>query len=229
MNSLSRKIGYWASLSMALIFIIWLFSYIVITLTSPIFYWINFQDYLLYVQNNNQFFQYVAKFFMLLFGPFFVVLLNSFYEVVPDGKKVLVRLGIFFGLAFAILSSLHYFVQLSSVRMNILKGTTDGLEHFVQANPYSISTSIDMLGWTLFLGISSAFMAPAFVGGKIQLTIRYAFMANAVSCLMAGIGYLFRIDIMTFFFINIGVGGSILTMAIASSMLFRNQGRFISD
>jgi len=86
-----------------------------------------------------------------------------------------------------------------------------------------------MLGWTLFLGISSAFMAPAFVGGKIQLTIRYAFMANAVSCLMAGIGYLFRIDIMTFFFINIGVGGSILTMAIASSMLFRNQGRFISD
>jgi len=214
---------------MALIFIIWLFSYIVITLTSPIFYWINFQDYLLYVQNNNQFFQYVAKFFMLLFGPFFVVLLNSFYEVVPDGKKVLVRLGIFFGLAFAILSSLHYFVQLSSVRMNILKGTTDGLEHFIQANPYSISTSIDMLGWTLFLGISSAFMAPAFVGGKIQLTIRYAFMANAVSCLMAGIGYLFRIDIMTFFFINIGVGGSILTMAIASSMLFRNQGRFISD
>jgi len=171
----------------------------------------------------------MARFLMLLFGPLFVVFINSFYEVVPPGKKVLVRLGIFFGLAFAILSSLHYFVQLSMVRMNILQGATNGLEHFVQANPYSLSTSIDMLAWTLFLGISSAFMAPAFVGGKIQLVIRYAFMGNAISCLMAGIGYLFKIDIMTFFFINIGVGGAILTAAIASSLLFRDLGGFMND
>jgi hypothetical protein len=207
-----------------LVFIIWLFSYIVISLSSPIFYWIDFQDYLIYVQDNNQFFQYLAKFFMLLFGPLFFVLLNSFYDIVPEGKKVLVRLGAFFGLGFAILSSLHYFIQLSSVRMNILKGTTVGLEHFVQANPYSVSTAADMLGWTLFLGIASAFMAPAFIGNKVQLTIRYAFIINAVSCLMGGIGYLFRIDIMTFFFINVGIGGSILTIAIASSMLFKSPG-----
>ncbi len=224
MNKLSCKIGYWASLSIAFIFIIWLLSYIAISLTSPQFYWINYADYLQYVKNNNQFFQDLARFLMLLFGPLFVVFINSFYELVPPGKKVLVRLGIFFSLAFAILSSLHYFVQLSMVRMNILRGATEGLEHFVQANPYSLSTSIDMLAWTLFLGISSVFMAPAFSGDRIQLVIRYAFMGNAISCLMAGIGYMFKIDIMTFFFINIGVGGALLTITIASSMLFKNLG-----
>jgi hypothetical protein len=29
---------------------------------------------------------------------------------------------------------------------------------------------------------------------------------------------------MTFFFINVGIGGSILTIAIASSMLFKSPG-----
>jgi hypothetical protein len=35
---------------------------------------------------------------------------------------------------------------------------------------------------------------------------------------------MFKIDIMTFFFINIGVGGALLTISIASSMLFKNLG-----
>jgi hypothetical protein len=229
MNNLSCKIGYWASISLVFSFIIWLISFVGIAFTSPLFIWSNLQDYLLYVKNHNQFFQHLARLFMLMFGPLFVVFLSSFYELVPVRKQLHVRLGIYFALAFAILSSLHYFVQLSMVRMNILQKTTAGLESFIQANPYSFSSSINMLGWTLFLGISSAFMAQAFAGSKLQVVIRYAFIGIAVSCLMSGIGYLFRIDIMTFFFINIGVGGALLTLTIASSMLFKSLDKFKKD
>jgi hypothetical protein len=38
---------------------------------------------------------------------------------------------------------------------------------------------------------------------------------------MAGIGYVFQIDVMMFLFINLGVGGAIMTLAIASIRLFK--------
>ena len=131
------------------------------------------------------------------------------------------KISIIFALAFAVLTSLHYFVQLSSVRLNIEKGNFEGLEHFVQANPISIITSIDMLGWILFLGLSSFFIFPIFTGNRLNRIIRYSFIINGLSCFIAGIRYIFKIDILTFIFINSGVGGAVITMTISSIKLFR--------
>ncbi len=220
MKTLSYKIGFWSSILLTLTFAAWIVCFVGIAITPPLFYWTNLPDYLTFVETHSQVFQIIAKFFMLLFGPLYVIFINCFYDYAPDNKKVLVRISILFGTAFAILSSLHYFVQLSSVRLNILHGQTNGLEHFVHANPNSIMTSIDMLGWTLFFGLSSLFIFPIFTGDKLNRIIRYAFIANGLFGLLAGIGYVLQIGFLTIF-IDVGVGGAFMTVTIASIKLFK--------
>jgi len=221
MNTLSKKIGFWSALFLTLVFIAWIVCFIGISFSSPVFYWTNIGDYLTYSHTYNQSLQYIAKFFMLIFGPLYVLLINSFYDHAKEEEKAWARISLLFGLAFAILSSLHYFVQLSAVRLNILHGQVDGLANYVQANPYSIMTSADMLGWTLFLGLSSVFISPVFKENRLDKTIRYAFVFNGLFCMLGGIGYIFQIDLMTFIFINIGAGGALLTVCVASMKKFK--------
>jgi len=221
MNKISYKIGYWSSILILIAFIIWIVSFLGIAISSPLFYWTNLSDYIIYFKANNHFFQNLAMIFMLLFGPLYILLINSYYDYVADNRKVLVRISLLFALAFGVLSSLHYFVQLGSVRINMESGNFEGIEHFVQANPVSIMTSVLMLGWTLFLGLSSLFIFPVFSGKGVVKWIRYAFLINGLSCFIAGIGYLFQVDILTFIFVNMGVGAAVMTIAISSIKLFR--------
>ena len=72
---------------------------------------------------------------MLLSGPVFVLLLNGFYDNTDDSKKVLVRISILFAVAYSILSSLHYFIQIGAVRLNVINENFEGIEYFLQANP----------------------------------------------------------------------------------------------
>lgn len=221
MKSLSFKIGYYSSLVSTLLFITWMVCFIGIAATSPLFYWSGFEDYLNYAGQNSQVLQHIAKALMLAFGPLFVVLINSYYEYAPREKRFLVRLSLLFALGFALLSCMHYFVQLSAVRLNLLEGTVNGLELFVQANPHSIMTSIDMLGWTVFLGATSFSVFSVFGKGKGERMIRLAFLANGIFCILAGVGYLFQIDVLTFLFANLGVGGALITAMFYSARLFR--------
>lgn len=221
MNNLSYKIGYWSAISLTIIFIIWIISFVGIAISSPLFYWKNIDDYIVYVQSNPRFFQNLAYFFMLFFGPIYVIFINSFYDISSEQNKLLIRLSLLFALAFAITSSINYFIQLSSVRLSILKNNFEGLEYFIQANPDSISTSFVMLGWTLFLGLSSFFIFPVFSGNRLRKVLRIAFLFNGIFCFLAGIGFIFQIDLMTFLFVNIGIGGAIMVISITSIKLFK--------
>lgn len=231
MNKLSFRIGYWSAISLTFSFAIWIVSFVGIALTSPLFYWTNLADYIVYVQSNGRFFQNLAYVFMLLSGPLFVLLLNGFYEYAADSKRVLARIGIQFALAFAVLSSLHYFVQLSSVRLNVINENFQGIEFFLQANPLSIMTSFVMLGWTLFLGLSSFFMFSVFNGSRPDRLLRLAFLFNGFSCIAAGIGYVFQIDALTFIFVNIGTGGALMVISIGSIRLFNKllKGKYLTS
>lgn len=221
MNNLSYRIGIWSAQLLVFTFVIWIVCFIGIATTSPLFYWTNLPDYIDYFKSNSQHFQNIAKSSMLLFGPLYVLLINSYYDYAAENKKVLVRISLLFGLAFAILSSIHYFVQLTTVRINIEQGHFDGLGHLVQANPHSVMSSVNMLGWTLFLGLSSFSIFPVFKGDRFDKIIGYAFLFNGISCFLGGVGYLFHIDLLTFVFMNLGLGGAVMTFSIASISLFK--------
>lgn len=218
---LSLQVGFWSALLIAAAFLIFIICFVLIVSTPPLFIWTNLADYLRFAAQQSQVLQDAARFTMLLFGPLYVVLLNSIYEHTPQDKKLLVRIAINFGLAFAVLTGINYFVQLSAVRLSLLKGEFQGLEQFVQANPISGISAINMLGWTVFLGLSSLFVAPVFSGSKLEKAIGIAFFVNGLCCLLGGIGYGFDIVILIFLTINLGMGGAVFTAAILLCIFYR--------
>jgi hypothetical protein len=222
MNS-THKLGYWCALSLTIIFIIWTACFLGIAFSSPLFFWTNLNDYLLYIRTNNQIFANVAGVAMLLFGPLFVILVQCFYDAAIPSSKPYVRISLLFALAFAIVSCLHYFVQLTSVRILLEDNHPLGLELFVQANPYSIMTSVDMLGWTFFLGITSFFLVPVFKQNSWNRSILIYFLILGISCTLAGLGYAFQIVWLTFLFVNIGVGGSLFAISLTTVKFFRGH------
>lgn len=218
---MALKLGFWSALLAAVMFLIFTVCFILILATSPLFFWTDLPDYLLYVRDNNQTLAYVARFCSLLFAPLFVVVLNSLHEIVPSEKQILTRNSLSFGLLFAMAIGIHYFVQLTAVRLSIQAGQTVGLEQVVQANPISAIAAINMLGWTLFLGLSSLFLVPIFGDGRLQKIIKVAFLVNGVCCLVGGVSYIFQWLVLLFLMINLGMGGALTVAMIGLALYFR--------
>ncbi len=223
MPNLSIKLGFWSTLLGATALIIFTICFVILLLTAPLFMWTNLDAYLSYVNSNNQFLQHLARLMSLLLGPLFVLALNSIHDYAEENKKALTRASLAFGLAFAVLTGINYFVQLSSVRLNILKGTTDGLIQVVQGNPYSAVSAINMLGWTLFLGLASLFVAPVFGGGRLENVIKVTFLLNGVFCLLGGFAYVLEITPLLFVTINLGMGGAFTLALITLTLFFKRR------
>jgi len=223
MKNISNKVAFWASIFLLVAFSVWILSFVGIAIQSSFFIWTNMEDYMVHYRSAGHFYQHLAYVFMLLTGPAWLLIIHGYYEISPVSVKALCRISLLFAMGFAILSSLHYFVQLGAVRLNLAADRWDHMEPFIQANPLSVMTSVDMLGWTLFLGISSLFMVPFFTGRDSGKFLKYAFLLNGISCLLAAIGYLFQIDLLTFVCINLLTGGAMVVIAAGSLKLFAAQ------
>lgn len=224
MNRLAVQIGFWSALTSALALLGFTVCFIVVFATSPLFFWTDLADYLDYVAENGRVWADVARVFALLFAVSFVVTLNAVHEFVPVERRILTRISLAFGLLFAGMISIHYFVQITAVRLSIQAGQTAGLEQVVQANPISAVAAINMLGWTLFLGVSSLFLVPLFGNGRLQKTIKTAFLVNGICCLLAGVSYIFQWLIILFVTINLGMGGAVTVAMFALAIFFRRLG-----
>ena len=221
MSQLSIKLGFWSAFLSAVAFIVFTICFVAILVIGPIFIWTDLSTYVAYFNDNNQIFQHLARLTMLLFGPLFIVMLNSIHDYAADDKKILTRISIGFGVGFAILIGINYFVQLSVVRQNIEKGHLEGLIQIVQANPASVISAINMLGWSLFLGVSSLFVGPVFSGSRLEKTIKIMFLLNGIFCILGGIGYVFELTLLLFLSINFGMGGSVTIITILLCVLFK--------
>jgi len=225
MNRLSLQIGYWSALFCVALFVIFTGCFVTIIVTSPLFLWTDLDNYVAYVQENGQFFANLARFCMLLFAPLFVVLLNVIHENAPADKKLFTRCSISLGILFAGLISLNYFVQITAVRLNLQSGQTTGLEQIVQANPLSAVSAINMLGITYFLGLCSLFLVPVFSGDRLAYIVRYAFLVNAICCLLGAVSYALQLNVLLFITINFGMGGAVMVASAALAVLFKRQER----
>ncbi len=194
---------------------VWIISFTGIAIQSPLFYWTNMEDYNDYINSNSQFFQYLAKSFMIIFSLAYMILTIVFYEFITTERKILAKIAIVFSIMFALVSSIHYFVQISSVRFAIAENEYSGLEHFLQSNPISFLSSVNVLGWTLFLGLSTLFMYLGFIYTSGPKGIRIGLLISAIQVYL-GNGYLFQIDILTFVCLNLGIGLAFFTITISS-------------
>jgi hypothetical protein len=221
MKSISIKLGYLTSLICIATFVIWTICFVAIFKVNPIFKWTNLANYITYTSNYNQSFKYLAQFSMLLFAPAFLIMLHSIDDYASVDKKILSRISISFATIFAACIGIYYFIQISSVRLSIAKGQIAGLEQFIQSNPISGIAGINMVGWTLFFGLSCLLIAPIFTGSRLNKVIKYAFISNGIICILGGIGYVFDNIILIFLTLNFGMGAATLAATIALLVFFR--------
>lgn len=221
MNSIALKAGYWASVIGIATFVAYTFCFVVILFVNPIFIWTNFDNYIMSVQTTNQIFKYIAMILMIAYGVSFVIQVCSIEEIVAGTKKYYAKLAELFGIGFLTLTCINYFVQISTVRMQINLGQTNGLEQFIQANPISGMAAINMLGWTIFFGLSCIFAGLALGNTKIEKVIKYAFLSNGIMMFIGVTAYLLDKSVIVFLCINL-MGAAILTATISLCILFKN-------
>jgi hypothetical protein len=78
----------------------------------------------------------------------------------------------------------NYFLQLTVVRNNPRLYAWLAMDF----NPDSAFWSLEMIGYTL-MGLAALFTLPIFSRSRIELTIRWCFLANAVFIVLGNIGY----------------------------------------
>ncbi|MBN2274601.1 MAG: hypothetical protein JXR41_02570 [Bacteroidales bacterium] len=220
MKSISVKSGQWAAITALATFLVWIICFTAISMVNPPFSWTGLEDYIDYSTTYNQSFKFAAQLAMLLFAPAFVVMLHSIKDRADEHKKFLTGTALSFGIMFAVCVGIHYFVQISSVRLSIVSGHTAGLEQFIQSNPYSGIAGINLAGWTLFFSLSCLFLAPVFTGKGLNRVIRVALIANAVFCLLGGFGYIMDYVILVGICLNLGLGGAMGTAVVGLLIYF---------
>jgi hypothetical protein len=152
-------------------------------------------------------------------------MVSSIHDIAKDEQKILTRIAFAFAAIFAALIGLHYFVQISAVRVNVEKSHLDGLEHFLQSKPDSAISAVNMLGWSLFLGLSSIFIAPIFSGNKLENALKRLFLLNGIFCLLGGIGYVFENVPIVFLTINFGMGGCVTAISVLLTFFFKRVNK----
>lgn len=225
LNRTSLTLGFWSALLCLATFLVFTVCFIIAFTLPPVFHWTTMQDYLAYSNPASQPFKSVAQLMMLLFAPLYGVLLSSFYDLAGPQQKPLARAALLMGVLFAGMISMHYFVQLSTVRLAVASGQTAGLEQFVQANPISAMSAINMLGWTLFFGLSSLLIAPVFTGRGLGKFIRIMFLINGVCCLLGGVGFVLDSALLVLLTIDFGMGGAVIAITLALCLFFRRRMR----
>jgi len=89
-------------------------------------------------------------------------------------------------------------------------------------NTISGIAAVNMLGWTIFFGLSCIFAAWVFGNTRIERIIKCALLANGIMMFSSAVGYLFDIAVLIFLCMNIGMGAAVLTAEIYLSKLFKN-------
>ena len=101
MNKTILNLGLWSAIICLASFVVWIISFTGIALSSPLFYWTNLEDYINYVNTNNQFFQYLAKSFMIVFSLSYMLLTFVFHEFTVAQRQILSKIAIAFSIMFA--------------------------------------------------------------------------------------------------------------------------------
>jgi hypothetical protein len=224
MYNISTKLGFWSALLIAVSFVIYTACYIAILAAFHIPQWTNVQDFAAAINQPWFILFTVCQFMAFLVGILFVLLVSNIHDYAGQEKKALTRSALCFSIIFAALSSVHYFIQFTAVRMNMVQNNLQGLEQFIQLNPGSVIASVNMLGWTVFLGLASFFVAPVFSKGRLEKAIKYTFIANGVFCILGATGYIFDVLALYLLFFN-GMGAALIVVSICLAVFFRRLGK----
>ena len=109
----------------------------------------------------------------------FLVLLASLYESTPPPRRVWSLAALSFGIAYAVLITMNYFVQLMFVLPRLRNGDTRGIETFLFVPFDSFLYAVDILGYS-FMSVATLFAARAITGDGSRRIARWFMTANGL-------------------------------------------------
>lgn len=192
-GNLIYKIGFWSSILFAVLGVLYAIGMVALLFAFPIPEWNGMKETADSFSTAYVNFYSLCQVAAFASAPIFVIMLCCIDVYTSQDKKVLSKISLCFGVIFAVLSSINYFVQFTSVRQSVLKGQLEGLDQFVQWNPSSAFYSINLLGWTLFLGLSTLFLAGVFSEEKRGKWIGRLFILNGITCVLGAVATVFEI------------------------------------
>jgi len=132
--------------------------------------------------------------------------------------EAVTRIALSSAIAYAVLSSVYYFVQAALVRTDLSGGRVEGLSQLFQLNPASVFTAVNVLGWTVFFAVACLCLGVllAWPGGSPLLGA--LLLANGLVCVLGAAGYLGRVRVLSVLYFN-GMGLAVLAFSLAGVVL----------
>lgn len=115
----------------------------------------------------------------LLLGPSFLVLVVSVHQMAAPERRIWSHAAVAFATAYAVLTGLVYFAQLTFVAPRIANEQPQGLEPFLFVPFNSFLYSVDLLGYS-FMSVATLFAAQVFTGGGLHRVVRWLLTANGM-------------------------------------------------
>lgn len=110
---------------------------------------------------------------------------------------------------------------MTSTRLQIQAGNTDGLIQFTQSYSISAINGINMLGWTLFYGLTTLALGFSFDFLKETAVLKFSCIMNAVVMFTGLTGYFINNFLILLFTMNLGFGGMGLLITICFIRYFK--------
>ena len=200
MNDTGMKIGFWASLLQSIVGYLYVIVYIIFVITSPWLLnpWTGIADFALLYNGANAVLIIIIQVLAFLQAFFFFIIMVVISEKVTGERKTLVKIGVYCTVIFLALSSVHYYIQWTSVTSGILNGELEGLNLLAQFNMDSPVSMINMLGWMFFFGIANIILAFCFETGAKRNWLKWGFLINGIICVISFIFYTIGLKSISF-------------------------------
>jgi hypothetical protein len=115
----------------------------------------------------------------LFLGSAFVVLLVCVHQSTPTSGRVWSLAALAFGIAYLVLISMNYYVQLAWVMPRLARGETAGMEEFLFVPFDSFLYAVDILGYS-FMSVATLFLVPLYRERGLERAIRLLLLGNGL-------------------------------------------------
>jgi len=203
-KNITRKLGFWSSIYIALLGVVYLLLLGINFLTEGFAY------------PPSQTVQLWGGIITFLTVPGLIVQFTAIRYANEGENKTLGAMGITFITLFAATVSINRFVQLTVIQQGA--GSQD-LARFLPYATGSIMFALEMLGWGFFSSLAALSVAPLFSGTQLNLSVRWLFVVYALFSFTSVIGYTTGLPITAAAFI--AWGPILLALAVMLAVYFR--------
>lgn len=208
-KNLTRQLGFWSSVYIAVLGVIYLLLLIIYFATEG------------FTFPPNQTVQLIGGIVTFLTAPGLLVQFAAIRYAKDWENKILGSLGITFITLYAATVSINRFVQLTVIQQSVPGAASQDLARFLPYATGSVMFALEMLGWGFFSSLAALSVAPLFSGSRMNNSIRWLFVVYALFSFTGVIGYATESPISAAAFI--AWGPVLLALAVMLAAYFQKD------